>query len=76
MLLKEILDAGANAIGNHPDDLVRRSILSAVLVRAGVFVDPSQALRAFRVWAHPPTREAFTPEEFVQRVREKVESDA
>jgi hypothetical protein len=73
MLLKEILDAGAASASNSPDDLVRRSILSAVLVRAGLLDDPAQALAAFRVWSHPHT---FTPDQFVARVRSKVQSES
>lgn len=70
MLLKEILDAGAESSqGNHPDSLVKRGVLAGVLVRAGVFEDTAQALTAFRYWSWPETRDQFTPEVFVEKVR-------
>lgn len=70
MLLKEILDAGAESTGvNHPDALVKRGVLAGVLVRAGVFEDTAQALTAFRYWSWPETRDQFTPDDFVSRMR-------
>lgn len=71
MLLKEVLDAGARSIGNRPDDLVRRSVLAQVLVRAAVFEDVEDALSAFRFWANPTTRETFDVDGFLGWMKTK-----
>lgn len=51
---RHLLDAGAASIhNNHPDALVRRTVLASVLVAAGVSRSSAAAINAFRIWATP-----------------------
>jgi hypothetical protein len=73
-MLKEILDAGAGALSNRSEDLIRRSILAVVMQRAGVVEDTAQALAAFRMWTHENWRAKYTPEDFIAFVKTAVPS--
>jgi len=54
---RHILDAGAQSIhNNHPDALVRRTTLAALLVAARAVRDINAGLLAFRIWAEPAAK--------------------
>lgn len=58
---RHILNAGAASIhNNHPDSLVRRTVLASVLVAAGVARSVPAAITAFQIW-NTPLAKANTP---------------
>lgn len=52
-----ILDRGAKALGNHPDQLTRRILLAQILVEARLVRSVDAAINAFRLWAIPASRQ-------------------
>lgn len=48
-----VLTRGAASLGNHPDHLVRRSLLAQILVDCRAVKSVEAAILAFRLWAVP-----------------------
>jgi len=45
-----VLDRGASYLGNHPDDLARRTVLAQVLVDGRAVKSIDAGVLAFRIW--------------------------
>jgi len=53
-----ILDCGAQSIhNNHPDALVRRTVLASILMTARAVRSIDAGLLAFRIWADPAAKQ-------------------
>lgn len=51
-----VLDRGASYLGNHPDDLARRTVLAQVLVDGRVVKSIDAGILAFRIWTAPEAK--------------------
>lgn len=51
--LTVILDRGARYLGNHPDNLAKRTALAQVLVDARVVRNVAVGINLFRIWSVP-----------------------
>ena len=52
-----VLEEGSKNLGNHPDNLVRRTLLAKILVDSRAVKTPEAALAAFKMWAIPESRD-------------------
>jgi hypothetical protein len=52
-----VLERGAMYLGNHPDNLVRRTVLAQILVDSRAVKSIEAGLLAFKLWAVPQSRE-------------------
>lgn len=52
-----VLELGSKNLGNHPDNLVRRTILAQLLVASRAVKSIEAGLNAFKLWSVPQSRE-------------------
>jgi hypothetical protein len=67
-----ILDRGVKYLNNHPDSLVRRTVLAQVLVDARLVRTIEAGVLAFRLWSVPGAAERYDVRAVIQLANERA----